>query len=155
MSALLHPLRHPARRAREINGARPAGAPVCGHCCGSTSHDPVNTAGSRERGPDIDAVLRGVWRMVSPGALRVFALPMLWHRPRPVRAMIPAGQPQHLLTPSEHGAPGEQQADDALVCPAFGADFVERCTQGGLDAEVMRDAQNPALCTCFGRRPSA
>ena len=120
----------------------------------SASFDLAITSDTLEHVPDIDAALREIWRILKPGAAHVFTVPVLWDRPTRMRAVINAGQVQHLLPPSYHGAPGDN-AGDFLVFHEFGADFVERCTQAGFNTQVVRDASNPALCTFVARRPSA
>ena len=118
------------------------------------SFDLVITSDTLEHVPDIDRALRETCRILKPGGMHVFSVPVVWDRPTRQRARLQDGVLVHLLPPSHHGAPQEGKTD-FLVFNEFGGDFVARCTAAGFEVELLRDAVNPALVTFIAQRPSS
>ncbi len=115
------------------------------------SFDIVITSDTLEHVPNIGPALRETCRVLKPGGMHVFTVPIIWDRPTRQRATIQGGALTHLLPPSYHGVAQEGKTD-FLVFNEFGADFVDLCTAAGLDVELMQDAVNPALVTFMARR---
>ena len=117
-----------------------------------STFDLVLTSETLEHVPDIDRALREIHRVLKPGGLHVFTVPM--HSGREVtrqRAKIENGVLQHILPASYHGSPTEQKSD-FLVFYEFGNDFIERCRAAGFDVSIMRDPENPALISLTTQR---
>jgi SAM-dependent methyltransferase len=112
----------------------------------SEAFDLVVTSETLEHVPDVDAALREIHRVLRPGGLHVFTVPIVWDRVTRQRARMEAGRLVHLLPPSYHGRVGESQAD-YLVFHEFGSDFVSRCSDAGFHVTVARDETNPAIAT--------
>lgn len=118
------------------------------------SFDIVITSDTLEHVPDIDQALRETCRVLKPGGMHVFSVPVVWDRPTRQRAKLEGGVLTHLLPPSHHGAAQEGKTD-FLVFNEFGADFLSRCAAAGFEIELLRDPVNPALVTFIARKPPA
>jgi len=114
----------------------------------SNMFDIVITSETLEHVPDVDIALKEIYRVLKPGGIHVFSIPIVWDRPyTKVCAKIENGKLVHLFPPSFHGSKYENQSD-YLVFYEFGVDFVERCQKSGFIVELIKDKTNPAL-VCF------
>jgi SAM-dependent methyltransferase len=120
---------------------------------GDAAFDLVVTSDTLEHVPEIDRALREIRRVLKPGGIHVFSVPVVWDRPTRRRAVMHDGVVTHLLPPSYHGRPTEGRSD-YLVFHEFGADFVERCQAAGYETRLLKNAANPALVTFIARRPA-
>ena len=147
--------RCPGLRFSEFGSTSPAvpAEDLMGLSYVDASFDLVITSDTLEHVPDVDQALRETWRVLKPGGMHVFSVPVVWDRLTRQRAALQAGGLTHLLPPSHHGAPQEGKTD-FLVFNEFGADFGARCTGAGFELELLRDAVNPALVTFIARRPA-
>ena len=110
-----------------------------------STFDLVITSETLEHVPDVDVVLREIHRVLKPGGLHIFTVPIVWdQRETRQRARLEDGKITCILPPSYHGVPQGNQTD-LLVFYEFGGDFVERCRCAGFDLSVDRDEANPAL----------
>lgn len=116
-----------------------------------STFDLVVTSDTLEHVPDIDVALHETWRVLRPGGVHVFSVPVVWDRPTRQRATMKDGEVTHLLTPSYHGVPAEGK-NDYLVFYEFGADFLDRCIAAGFDVRLLCDSVNLALVTFIARR---
>ncbi len=111
------------------------------------SFDLVTNSDVLEHVPDIERALKEVHRVLKPGGLHIFTVPMVWKQAcSRRRAIIHDGELQHLHPPSHHGA-GKDGSMDFLVFYEFGRDFVQTCEQAGFQVELVKDARNPSLVT--------
>lgn len=110
--------------------------------------DLVITSETLEHVPDVDRALSEIHRVLRPGGLHVFTIPVVWDRNLTrTRARLTQSGIEHILPPSYHGAPNDNH-NDYLVFNEFGADVVARIEKAGFKATVIRDPENPALA-CF------
>ncbi len=113
----------------------------------NNSFDMVLTSETLEHVPDIDISFSEIHRILKPGGMHVFTIPVIWNRPQTrVRAKIENGELVNLLPPSYHGSKYENQSD-YLVFYEFGKDIVQRCKNAGFAVQLLRDANNLALVT--------
>ena len=114
--------------------------------------DLVITSETLEHVPDIDVALKEIYRILKPGGLHLFTVPIVWNRAKTrQRAAIEDGKLVHHLPPSYHGAP-KANATDFLVFYEFGSDFVERCHRAEFEVDVIRSNKNPALVSFITSR---
>lgn len=110
--------------------------------------DMVITSETLEHVPDVRIALKEIWRVLKPGGLHVFTVPIIWDRLiTKQRAKIENGDLVYLHPPSYHGSKYENQAD-YLVFYEFGLDFIEFCKSEGFEMDWIKDEHNPAL-VCF------
>lgn len=122
---------------------------------GDACFDIVITSETLEHVPDCDRANHEILRVLKPGGVHVFTVPVVWDGRRTVqRARVEAGTLCHLLPPSYHGG-AEEKKEDFLVFYEFGDDVVERCRSAGFDIIVRRDPLNPALATFMATKPPA
>lgn len=119
----------------------------------SASFDLVLTSETLEHVPDLDRALAEIHRVLKPGGLHVFTIPVLWDRPasRTRARLSSAGELEHLLPPSYHGVAGTSE-HDLLVITEFGADIRARLEARGFSVRVVQDDQNPVVCTLVTKR---
>ena len=118
------------------------------------SFDLIITAETLEHVPDIHVALRETYRVLKPGGVHVFSTPVVWnHKKTRQRAVMQDGKVIHRLPPSFHGN-GATKGSDMLVFYEFGADLLDFCKAAGLEVELLKDAQNPALVTFLARKPA-
>jgi len=116
------------------------------------SFDLAITSDVLEHVPDAVRALSEIARILKPGGLHVFSVPVVWSQPRSrQRAEIREGQLVHHLPPSHHGAEDARQGD-FLVCHEFGRDFVTTCGQAGFKVQLVPDKRNPSLVTFVATR---
>ena len=120
----------------------------------SASFDLVITSDTLEHVPDIDRALSETCRILKPGGMHVFSVPVVWDRPTRRRAALTDGVLTHFLPPSYHGA-AEQNKTDFLVFNEFGADFPATCARAGYEVELLRHDVNPAVVTFIAHKPLA
>lgn len=111
------------------------------------SFDLVLTSETLEHVPDVDRALSEIWRVLRPGGVHVFTVPVIWDRAasRKCAEMGMDGVVRNLRPPSYHGLPDET-GSDMLVFVEFGADIVDRLASAGFHVRVERDPRNPAVC---------
>lgn len=118
----------------------------------NSTFDLVITSETLEHVPDIDRALNEIHRILRPGGVHLFTVPVVFtHAATRQRARIENGLVVHQFPPSYHGGAGVKKSD-FLVFYEFGADFVERCRARGFAMEVKRDEKNPALVSLVGRK---
>ncbi len=116
--------------------------------------DLVITSETLEHVPDFNKALSEILRVLKPGGMHIFTIPVIWNRTSTkVRAKLENGSIVHLFPPSYHGAP-QDNFDDYLVFSEFGEDVVEVVKRAGFEVELMRDENNKALVTFLTRKAS-
>ncbi|QEH33082.1 hypothetical protein OJF2_15790 [Aquisphaera giovannonii] len=98
------------------------------------SFDLVLTSESLEHVPDLGAALRGIRRVLAPGGLHIFTVPVLPDEPKTFRRaeLRPDGSIKHLAASIHH--PGGDVG--YLVFTEFGADLPEVLKRAGFDLTV-------------------
>jgi len=110
--------------------------------------DMVITSETLEHVPDVDKAFSEIYRVLKPGGVHVFTIPVVWDRNKTrVRACLSENGIDYLMPPSYHGAPNDNH-EDYLVFNEFGADVVSRVERAGFVVELIKDPENPAL-VCF------
>jgi len=108
--------------------------------------DLVITSDSLEHVPDFDRSLREIRRVLKPGGLHVFTIPVVWDRPSRKRAYMEGCRIVHILPPVHHGEPSTN-SDDYLAFNDFGADVLGMIERNGFQVRVVRDETNKAIVT--------
>jgi SAM-dependent methyltransferase len=112
-----------------------------------SSLDLVITSDSLEHLPDVEQALREIGRVLRPGGMHVFTIPVIGDgRKTRCRASMQNGQLVHHLPPSYHGLPGEQDPG-YLVFFEFGNDVEALFGRCGFTLRKLVDRKNPALVT--------
>jgi SAM-dependent methyltransferase len=120
---------------------------------GDATFDLVLTSDTLEHIPDIWLAFAEIRRVLKPGGVHVFTIPVVSDRPTRARAVIEDGRTRHLLPPSYHGSPGTS-SDDRLVFLEAGGDFAQLAQGRGFPLEIHADPLNPSLVTFIFRRAS-
>jgi SAM-dependent methyltransferase len=115
--------------------------------------DIVLTSDTLEHVPNIWLAFAELRRVLKPGGVHLFTVPMVSDRDTRWRATVENGRTRHLLAPSYHGAPGTR-SDDRLVFVELGGDFPRLAADRGFPLEACTDPSNPALVTFAFRRSS-
>ena len=116
------------------------------------SFDLAITSDVLEHVPGAARALHEIARILKPGGLHVFSVPVVWSKPcSRQRAEIRNGTIVHKLPPSHHGAEDANKSD-FLVCQEFGRDFVTTCGQAGFKVQLVADERNPSLVTFVATR---
>lgn len=113
--------------------------------------DLVLTSDTLEHVPDFPRALAEIQRVLKPGGLHIFTIPVIWDRATRVRASMANGELVHHLPPSYHGRPSDD-ASDFLVFHEFGADVVGTVREAGFDLSLVQDTINPTLATFVARK---
>ncbi len=117
-----------------------------------STFDLVLTSETLEHVPDVELALKEIYRVLKPGGMHIFTVPVVWDKSLTRRrASIQEGQLVHHLSPSYHGSP-QGEKPDFLVFYEFGADFVEQCQKVGFTVDLVRDNENPSLVTFVTQR---
>jgi len=117
----------------------------------SSFFDIVITSETLEHVPDVDKAITEIYRVLKPGGVHIFTIPVIWDRNNTkIRARISENKIEYIFPPSYHGAPNDNHSD-YLVFNEFGSDFVSRIEKGGFVVDLVKDAENPAL-VCFYTR---
>jgi SAM-dependent methyltransferase len=118
----------------------------------SNMFDIVITSETLEHVPDFDVSIKEIYRVLKPGGIHVFTIPVVWDRPHTKqRTKIENGQLVYIFPPSYHGSKYENQSD-YLVFYEFGLDVIQRCEKAGFKVELIRDKNNPALVSFITRK---
>lgn len=118
----------------------------------SDSFDLVLHSETLEHVPDVCRALDELWRVLRPGGLNVFTIPVLWDRlVTRRRAQLESGVVKHILPPSYHGTP-DLHGEDRLVFYEFGSDIVRMLNAAGFDVAIRRHPSNIATCTFVTRK---
>ncbi len=117
------------------------------------SFDLIVTSETLEHVLDLDTVLGEIHRVLVPGGLHIFTVPVVWERPvTRVRARTVDGEIRHLLAPSYHGRADATSAD-LLVTHEFGADLPNILRARGFEVDCVRSPDNPAVATMVTKKP--
>jgi SAM-dependent methyltransferase len=117
--------------------------------------DLVITSETLEHVPDLHRALAEIRRVLKPGGMHVFTVPVVGDgRKTRRRASLANGEVIYHLPPSYHGAPGKA-ASDFLVFYEFGSDFFQECAASGFDIQLLKDETNPALTVFLARKPAS
>lgn len=116
--------------------------------------DLVLTSDTLEHVPDVPRALAEIRRVLKPGGLHVFTIPVIWDRTTRKRASATNCELIHHLPPSYHGSPSSNAAD-FLVFHEFGGDVASTIREAGFDLSLVRDTTNPALTTFVARKISS
>jgi SAM-dependent methyltransferase len=117
-----------------------------------SSFDLVVTSETLEHVPDVDRALNEIRRVLKPGGIHAFTVPVVWDRTKTrQRAFLEGGKLVHALPPSYHGGAGEEKSD-YLVFYEFGADFVKRAQEVGFEVNTVHESENPALVVFITRK---
>jgi len=108
--------------------------------------DLVITSDSLEHVPDFDRSLREIRRVLKPGGLHVFTIPVVWDRLSRKRAFMEGGRIVHILPPVYHGD-SSTGSDDFLAFNDFGADVLGMIERNGFQVRAVRDETNEAVVT--------
>jgi SAM-dependent methyltransferase len=115
------------------------------------SFDLVLTSETLEHIPDVQKGLSEIRRVLRPGGLHVFTIPVRWGEATTrIRAKIEGGEIVHILPPCYHG--GSLNPMDCLAFYEYGRDVVEIVRNAGFDVNLVEDPKNPALKTFLTRR---
>ena len=116
--------------------------------------DIVLTSETLEHVPNITRALSELYRILKPGGVHIFTVPVVWERPtsRTCANLDSDGKLLFHRPPSYHGIAGTAAAD-MMVFTEFGADIIGTLEMAGFETSVERDPENPALCTFVTRRP--
>lgn len=119
------------------------------------SFDLVLHSDSLEHVPDIDLALSELHRVLKPGGISIFSVPIIRDgRQTVVRAEHHDGVVRHLRTPTYHGG-SYQSTRQYLVYYDFGDDFPGRVAAAGFDLRMIEHATNPAAVTFIAEKPSS
>lgn len=114
--------------------------------------DLVVTSETLEHVPDFNRALSEIHRVLKPGGMHIFTIPVVWERTSTkIRAKLENGSVVYLYPPSYHGAP-QDNFEDYLVFSEFGNDVVEVVRTAGFDVELLHDEKNKALVTFLTRK---
>ena len=108
--------------------------------------DLVITSETLEHVPDFDRALREIRRVLKPGGMHIFTIPVISSRATRSRASIVEGEVIHSLPPSYHGAPNKG-GEDLLVFHEFGGDVVIAIEAAGFTVRTVTDKKNSSLIT--------
>ena len=107
--------------------------------------DMLITSETLEHVPDVDRALREVARVLKPGGVHVFTVPIITARKQTKqRARVVGGEVIHDYPPSYHGSICDKRGD-MLVFYEFGIDFFDRCKSAGYSVTTYQATNNPAL----------
>jgi SAM-dependent methyltransferase len=121
---------------------------------GDNMFDLVLTSDTLEHVPDFPRALAEIRRVLKPGGLNVFTIPIVWDRQTRKRASVTNGEVIHHLPPSYHGEPSDNAAD-FLVFYEFGGDVCDMVREAGFDLSIVQDARNPTLTTFVARKSTS
>jgi SAM-dependent methyltransferase len=117
------------------------------------SFDLVLTSDTLEHVPDCERALAEIHRVLKPGGLHVFTIPVIWDQALSRRrAIVDGGRLVHLVPPVYHG--GSVNVDDCLAFYDYGADIVDIVRSAGFEVELVEDRRNRALKTLVTRKVS-
>jgi SAM-dependent methyltransferase len=110
------------------------------------SFDLAIDSDSLEHVPDFERALAEIRRILKPGGMHIFTIPIVKGVKSRPRARVEGGKIVHLMPPVYHGGKGTS-TDDYLAFSDFGPDVVDIIRRCGFAAEARTDPRNPALTT--------
>lgn len=114
--------------------------------------DLVITSETLEHVPDFEKALSEILRVLKPGGMHIFTIPVVWDRAfTKIRAKIENDSIVNILPPSYHGAP-QDNLEDYLVFSEFGNDVIGVVKKAGFEVELIEDQKNKALVTFISRK---
>jgi SAM-dependent methyltransferase len=101
----------------------------------SDMFDAVFTSDTFEHLPDVDAGHKEVWRVLKPGGIHFFTVPVLWRRSKTLKRTVKNsdGSIENNSPPSYHG----EGQPDYLVCSEFGQDIIDTVEANGFTVSVF------------------
>jgi len=103
---------------------------------------------------DIDRALIEIWRILKPGGVSIFSIPIVRDgRPTIARVSLQNGELLHNKLPSYHGG-SYQTTRQYLVCYEFGEDFIPRLKNHGFQVTLIEGAGNPMAVTFIAQKTS-
>jgi len=120
----------------------------------SESFDIVLHSDTLEHVSDIDRALVEIWRILKPGGVSIFSIPIVRDgRPTIARVSLQNGELLHNKLPSYHGG-SYQTTCQYLVCYEFGEDFIPRLKNHGFHVTLIEGAGNPLAVTFIAQKTS-
>lgn len=114
--------------------------------------DLVLTSDTLEHVPNLARAQREIYRVLKPGGLHIFTIPIIWDRSESRKcAELVENSVKHLRPPTYHGSPGTASGD-LLVFWEFGGDVTSLIALPEFPVRIYRDRRNPALTTCVAQR---
>jgi len=103
---------------------------------------------------DIDRALIEIWRILKPGGVSIFSIPIVRDgRPTIARVSLQNGELLHNKLPSYHGG-SYQTTRQYLVCYEFGEDFIPILKSHGFCVTLIEGTANPMAVTFIAEKPS-
>lgn len=106
-----------------------------------------------EHVPDVDTALHELFRILKPGGVTIFTVPIIADGRATIRRASAAGETiTHHLPPAYHGG-SMQTTEQYLVFSEFGTDFIDMVSAIGFSTRVLRHITNPTVMTVVATKP--